>query len=143
MTDRKATGTDPPPDSGQSVRRRRSPPAPGRRRFVIRAGAMFLLTLGIAVLFLIDPVQTRFFPRCPFFALTGLKCPGCGTARALHAVLYGRFAEALRFNVALPVLLAFLAYCVIFPLRAQRPVFVWAVLAFVFFWGVARNLLGL
>ena len=113
------------------------------RRFMPPAGVLLLLTIGIMAIFLLEPSETRFFPRCPLFALTGLKCPGCGTARALHAALHGHFAEALHFNMALPALLAILSYCVTFPRRAQRPAFAWAVLAFVVAWGVARNVLGM
>ncbi len=105
-------------------------------------GAVLVLALGIVVLFLLDPFEAQFFPRCPIFAVTGLKCPGCGTARALHAVLHGRFAEALRFNMALPAFFLLVAYCIAFPRRTQSPAFVWAVLTLVVVWGIARNLLG-
>ena len=110
-------------------------------RAVVVACAV-LLPLGVAALCLLDPVETPGFPRCPVFALTGWKCPGCGTARALHAALHGRFAEALRFNAALPVALALVAYAVAFPRRALRPAFAWAVLALVLGWGVLRNVAG-
>ena len=106
-------------------------------------GALFLAVSGIAVFFLLDPVKARFFPRCPFFALTGLKCPGCGSARALHAALHCRFAEALGFNAALPAMLLVLAYCLVFPRHAQRTPFVWTVAALVFAWGIVRNALGI
>ncbi len=48
-------------------------------------------------------------PRCPVKMLTGLDCPGCGSQRALHALLTGQFAKAWAFNpamiVAIPLLL--------------------------------------
>ena len=110
-------------------------------RAAVLAGAI-LLPLGIAALFLLDPAETPAFPRCPVFALTGWRCPGCGTARALHAALHGRLAEALRLNAALPVALALLALCVLRPRLARRPAFAWTVLAFALAWGVARNVLG-
>ena len=116
---------------------------PSRRRFAARVGMVLLLALGIAAFFLFDPSETQYFPRCPFFALTGLKCPGCGTSRALYATLHSQFAEALHFNAVLPALFVLLVYCLIFPQRAQRPVFTWSVLAFVIIWGVARNILGM
>lgn len=116
---------------------------PARRRFAARAGIVLLLALGIAAFFLFDPSETRYFPRCPFFALTGLKCPGCGTSRALHAALHCHFAEALHFNPALPVLFILLVCCLIVPRRALRPAFTWPVLVIVVIWGVARNILGM
>lgn len=51
------------------------------------------------------------YPRCPFKMLTGLSCPGCGTQRALHALLSGDPAGALRYNAALiPFILLALLY---------------------------------
>ncbi len=50
-----------------------------------------------------------FFPQCPFHALTGLYCPGCGSQRALSALLHGNFIDALHDNllamISLPVLI--------------------------------------
>lgn len=58
-----------------------------------------------AVLFLFNPVEWRFFPRCQFHELTGLNCPGCGATRAAHALLHGDFLAAMRDNVLFVVLL--------------------------------------
>lgn len=41
------------------------------------------------------------FPKCGFYVLTGYKCPGCGTQRALHQFLNGHFLEALKQNFLL------------------------------------------
>lgn len=52
-----------------------------------------------AILMLMDPhVLGSVLPSCPFHRLTGLFCPGCGTTRALHALLHGNFALALGMN---------------------------------------------
>lgn len=109
---------------------------------VVALSCAILLPLALAALYFLDPAGTPAFPRCPVFALTGWKCPGCGTARALHAALHGRFADALHLNAALPAALALLALCVARPRLARRPAFAWTVLALVLAWGVARNLLG-
>src|SRR5215467_11217544 len=49
------------------------------------------------------------FPACPLHSLTGINCPGCGTQRALHAVLHGHLGVALHDNafamLSIPVLL--------------------------------------
>ena len=40
-------------------------------------------------------------PGCPFKALTGLDCPGCGATRATRALLQGDVARAASLNVLL------------------------------------------
>jgi len=44
--------------------------------------------------------------RCPFAALTHMPCPGCGSTRAVLAVLHFHFREALRFNPTGPIIAA-------------------------------------
>ena len=67
---------------------------------------------GLVFLYLYNPQDIAFFPRCPFYALTGYKCPGCGTLRAIHAVLHFRIADAWRLNpilfAAVPVIIGLL-----------------------------------
>jgi len=45
-----------------------------------------------------DPATSPIFPPCPWRAATGWLCPGCGSARALHALLHGSVTDALRLN---------------------------------------------
>ncbi|HET8574080.1 MAG TPA: DUF2752 domain-containing protein [Edaphocola sp.] len=45
-----------------------------------------------------NPYQYAFFPKCPFYALTGLKCPGCGSQRALHDLLNFDIRDAFTEN---------------------------------------------
>lgn len=54
--------------------------------------------LGVAVLYVCPPAAVRWYPRCPFLALTGWRCAGCGGLRAIHALLHGRLAEAIGCN---------------------------------------------
>jgi hypothetical protein len=60
------------------------------------------------VVFAVDPETPGHYPTCPFLALTGWYCPGCGTTRALHALLHGNVAQAFAYNsvafIAVPVL---------------------------------------
>jgi hypothetical protein len=61
--------------------------------------------VATAVLYRFDPTVTAWFPSCPLFAWTGWLCPGCGTLRALHALLHLRVAEAVHDNAfTLPVI---------------------------------------
>ena len=53
-----------------------------------------------------DPAEGG-VPKCMFRTITGWDCPGCGSQRALHALLHGHIAEAWSFNpfvfIAVPV----------------------------------------
>lgn len=59
---------------------------------------------GVYILASVPPTDASWYPRCQLHALTGLHCPGCGTTRALHAILNGRPVEALRQNAFFPVI---------------------------------------
>jgi hypothetical protein len=51
------------------------------------------------VLMLVNPfADGSILPPCPFHEITGLYCPGCGTTRALHALLHGSIPLALSMN---------------------------------------------
>lgn len=49
--------------------------------------------------YLVNPSAKGFFIKCPFKAITGLDCPGCGSQRALHALLHGDFSAAVAYNL--------------------------------------------
>ena len=49
-------------------------------------------------------------PPCLFYELTGLYCPGCGTGRALLALLHGRLYAAFRYQPLMIIFLPALAY---------------------------------
>lgn len=76
----------------------------------LRVGAP-LLALAVAggcwVLYRWPPTPQSWYPGCLFAGLTGLDCPGCGTLRAMHALLHGDLAAAFGYNLlmtaALPV----------------------------------------
>ncbi len=61
--------------------------------------------VGAITLYSNDPTTSALFPPCPVFALTGLMCPGCGTLRALHALMHGDIGRAWAFNPLLVVTL--------------------------------------
>ena len=43
--------------------------------------------------------------KCPFHAITGLHCPGCGVTRMLFSIMTLNFYQAFRFNPLLFILL--------------------------------------
>ena len=73
------------------------------RRFiwttVLVAGAVALVVFYA----LVDPATSPFVPRCLFHTLTGLDCPGCGSQRAIHALLRGDVGAAWEYNALVVV----------------------------------------
>lgn len=52
-------------------------------------------------------------PKCVFYALTGLYCPGCGSGRALYSILHGRILHALDYNPVFVLLLPLVIYLIL------------------------------
>lgn len=74
---------------------------PRRRRRLVAGAIVAAVGLFLtAAYWLFDP--SRFiFPRCPVDVITGWQCPGCGSQRALHALLHGDVASAWHYNAFL------------------------------------------
>jgi len=68
------------------------------------------LLAGAAYVAVNDPSDGGVFLPCPFRALTGWWCPGCGLTRATHHLVRGDLAQALRFNLFVIVILAALTF---------------------------------
>src|ERR1043165_6726669 len=103
----------------------------------------FAVLAVLAVVFLFNPAEHGFFPPCPFHALTGLNCPGCGATRAAHELLHGHFAAAIRDNALLVG--AVVCAPLLFLLRrwqgqSIRTGWLWLMLGVVLVFGVWRNL---
>ncbi|WP_037143336.1 DUF2752 domain-containing protein [Rhodococcoides fascians] len=77
-----------------------------RRRFAAPAAVAGLTVAAGAVLFVRDPRSSTYLP-CPFHALTGVWCPGCGATRALGDLVHGDVASAVSTNVLAVTLLVF------------------------------------
>jgi Protein of unknown function (DUF2752) len=81
-----------------------NPAAQRRRHAQTGLAAAFFFALAAAVLLLrFPPDQYGFYPRCPIHTYLHLQCPGCGTTRALAALLHGHLAEAFHLNALLVV----------------------------------------
>ncbi|MEP7192710.1 MAG: DUF2752 domain-containing protein [Actinomycetota bacterium] len=50
--------------------------------------------LGTGAVAALDPNVAGHYPTCPFLAITGLYCPGCGALRAVHALAHGDLVTA-------------------------------------------------
>jgi hypothetical protein len=91
-----------------------------------------------------DPV----LPVCPFKAVTGLDCPGCGLTRGVRQLVTGHPLAALDHNVLLVALVPFVTWAWLAwagLVTAHPPPRVggrraWALLGFVVAFAVVRNL---
>ena len=108
------------------------------------------LAAGAIYLFMFQPGKSGFFPVCPFRALTGLACPGCGATRGLHSLLHGDFVAAFKFNplviLSLPVLLYTLLRYTHAAVRGRpfrsyqlNAKYIWALFIVIFSFWVFRN----
>lgn len=51
--------------------------------------------------------NTHLFPKCPFYGISGLHCPGCGSQRAIHDLMHLRFLDAIGHNLLLMITIFF------------------------------------
>lgn len=120
-----------------------------RRSLVIVLAVAVLMLLGI-IYYALDPSQSGVFPRCTFLSFTGYKCPGCGSQRAIHALLHGDVAAAFKFNALLLISIPWIGLCLFaegvrqryprFYDRVNAPLLIWLYLAMVLVWWLLRNI---
>jgi hypothetical protein len=65
--------------------------------------------VGAAYVGVVDPNEPGHYPSCPFLFITGYYCPGCGSTRAIHAIVHGDLGQAFDHN---PLTVLFLPYLV-------------------------------
>jgi uncharacterized protein DUF2752 len=110
----------------------------------------FTVAASAAYLFIFEPGKSGVFPVCPFRALTGLTCPGCGSTRGLHALLHGDLAGAFQLNPFLVLVLPFLLFALVDytsavmrgqPIKRNRldAKYIWMLFAGVLFFWIFRN----
>ena len=117
-------------------------------RSALRSAALVLAAAPpVVLLAVVDPNRPGHYPTCPFRALTGLDCPGCGSLRAVHALSHGDVLGALDHNGLFVLFLPLLvASAVLWALARPQPSWLsarytgWAVFAVVIGWAVVRNL---
>jgi len=63
---------------------------------------------AVALVHFHDPHAQGSYGICPFYALTGWWCPGCGGLRAMHNLTEGRILDSVHSNIfLLPLILGF------------------------------------
>lgn len=120
-----------------------------RRTLIIILAIAALLVFGI-IYYALDPSQSGMFPRCTFLTLTGYKCPGCGSQRAIHALLHGDVVGAFKYNALLLISIPWIALCLYAETqrirnprlytRINAPQLMWFFLVTVLLWWLLRNI---
>ncbi len=101
-------------------------------------------------LFIFEPGKSGFFLVCPFRALTGFTCPGCGSTRGLHRLLHGDVIAAFELNPLLILSLPFLLFALMRYTNAAvrgrqltrhplNPKFIWVLFVVIISFWVFRN----
>jgi len=107
----------------------------------------------LSLLYFLFPASGyHFYPKCIFHEITGLNCPGCGSQRAVSALLHGHLLQAMDYNILCVVSIPFILYSAfVFCWNAfsdkkmkqaifYSPVFVKTVLVTVLLFAVLRNI---
>jgi hypothetical protein len=120
-----------------------------RRSLLLVVAGLVMLVLGF-IYYALDPSTSDAFPRCSFLSLTGYKCPGCGSQRAVHTLLNGDVAGAFRFNALLMIAVPWMGLCLFAESRRTRnprlyarlnpELLMWLFLALTLSWWLLRNI---
>ena len=109
---------------------------------------------AVTIYGLFDPAKYAFFPKCPFVMLTGgLRCPGCGSQRAIHALLHLDIKDAFLYNpmviISIPFLILLVTASIIkdthpgFYKKMNSSLLVKLLLILIIFWRIFRNIAGI
>ena len=79
-------------------------------RWIFIGGVLIVLMVAAYLYYTYDPAKHSWFPQCPFKIVTGLECPGCGSQRAIHALLHGEFRQVFHYNA---LILPFISYLIL------------------------------
>lgn len=120
-----------------------------RRGLLLLVAIVVVMVMGV-VYYALDPSSSGLFPKCAFLEFTGYKCPGCGSQRAIHALLNGDVVAAFKYNALLFISIPWIAVCIYAEsqrvrnpklyLRLNSQLLIWLFLIMVLLWWVLRNI---
>lgn len=118
--------------------------------------AMVIISVTIAIFFIykyFDPAGYGFFPKCPSKLITGYDCPGCGSQRALHALLNGDLDAAFHYNAFLFIAVPFLIIYAFVNFNSTKfprlykflnsATIAWTSLVIIVIWWILRNTISI
>lgn len=121
------------------------------RKILLTVAAIVGAAVVLYIFLNYNPEQTR-FPRCPFYVLTSLKCPGCGSQRAIYSILHGDIAAAFQHNALLVACIPIIVLLLVAEMLKRRmtrlynalchPFISYTILAAVILWWIFRNITG-
>jgi len=115
------------------------------------AGVSAVIVFFAVFLYFVSPGESSLCPPCPFHALTGLHCPGCGTVRGLHQIMHGNLIAAMGLNPMMVLSLPYLGYAYFslwsratrgkpLPRRFIPAKWLWMLLAVIILFAILRNI---
>lgn len=118
-----------------------------RARLIVAGIILATASSAAYVFYVYNPSVSSSFPKCVFYKLTSLHCPGCGVQRAIHSLLHGEIVSALMFNALAVLALPLLCYSLVawvFEYRRLLPLSVSSKLSYSILFGtlafwIARN----
>lgn len=124
-----------------------------KRKIILFTLLFLLLLFLVAVYYFYDPSKSIAFPKCVFLLLTGYKCPGCGSQRAIYHLLHFNVGAAFKENMLLVLsipLVVLLIYTELvrktksaFYLKVNSKKLIVGYFIVVVLWSVLRNVFGL
>src|SRR4029079_4737349 len=102
-----------------------------------------LVLTGLVIIYgYYNPVESGYFPKCIFHSLTGLKCPSCGSQRAIHDLIHFQISSALKQNALMVTSIPYLSFLVFYRrnnlLQGKKTIYI--ILVIIIMWTILRNI---
>ncbi len=122
-----------------------------KTKLIITLSIVIMLLGVLSLYFFWSPSEYDFFPKCPFYFLSGIYCAGCGSQRAIHQIINGQVINGIRHNYLLLLVFGVLTYkATLFVLNQvynktyfdilHKPITTKIILALVLLFWVLRNI---
>ncbi len=126
---------------------------PRIKKIIFAYTAIVLFVFLIIIYSRLNPENSHLFPKCPFKAVTGYECPGCGSQRAVHYLLNLNIHNAILANRLLVFFIPYILFLLLIELLKSKSkllmrlynIFfsskaIWSLFIIIVFWWFIRNL---